>query len=58
MRNSDRAWLALAGGVAAYDLIATDDERLSDAVRGYFKSRPVATADSRAENESGAHPLG
>jgi hypothetical protein len=38
------AWLALAGGVAAYDLIATDDERLSDAARGYFKSRPVATA--------------
>ena len=33
MRNSDRAWLALAAGVAAYDLIATDDER-----------HPVATA--------------
>ena len=26
MRNSDRAWLALAGGVAAYDLIAADDD--------------------------------
>jgi hypothetical protein len=29
MRNSDRAWVALAGGVAAYDLIATDDEQLT-----------------------------
>src|SRR5215475_10916653 len=44
MRNSDRAWLALAGGVAAYDLIATDNERLSDAARRYFKSQPVVTA--------------
>ena len=43
MRNSDRAWLALAGGVAAYDLVATDDELLSDAARRYFKSQPVAT---------------
>ena len=44
MRKSDGAWLALAGGVAAYDLIATDDELLSDAARRYFKSQPVATA--------------
>jgi hypothetical protein len=44
MRNSDRAWLALAGGVATYDLIAADNERLSDAARRYFKSQPVATA--------------
>jgi hypothetical protein len=44
MRNSDRAWLALAVGVAAYDLIATDNERLSDAARRYFKSQPVVTA--------------
>jgi hypothetical protein len=44
MRKSDRAWLALAGGVAAYDLIATDDELLSDAARRYFKSQPVATS--------------
>jgi hypothetical protein len=43
MRNSDRAWLALAGGVAAYDLIATDDELLSDAARRYFKSQPIVT---------------
>ena len=44
MRRSDQAWLALAGGVAAYDLIATDDELLTDAARRYFKSQPVATA--------------
>lgn len=43
MRNSDRAWVALAGGVAAYDLIATDDEQLTSAARRYFKSQPIAT---------------
>jgi hypothetical protein len=43
MRNSDRAWVALAGGVAAYDLIATDDEQLTYAARRYFKSQPIAT---------------
>ena len=44
MRNSDRAWLALAAGVAAYDLVATDEEQLSNAARRYFKSQPIATA--------------
>jgi hypothetical protein len=44
MRNSDRAWLALAAGVVAYDLAAADDEQLSAAARRYFKSQPVATA--------------
>ena len=44
MRNSDRAWLALAVGVAAYDLVATDEEQLTNAARRYFKSQPVATA--------------
>jgi hypothetical protein len=29
MRSSDRAWIALAGGVTAYDLIAPDDEQLT-----------------------------
>jgi hypothetical protein len=43
MRKSDRAWVALAGGVAAYDLIATDDEQLTNAARRYFKSQPIAT---------------
>jgi hypothetical protein len=46
MRNSDRAWVALAGGVAAYDLIATDDEQLTNAARRYFKSQPIATAST------------
>ena len=44
MRNADRAWLALAAGVAAYDLVATDEEQLTGAARRYFKSQPVATA--------------
>jgi hypothetical protein len=43
MRKSDRAWLALASGVAAYDLVAADDELLSDAARRYFRSAPVVT---------------
>jgi hypothetical protein len=43
MRSSDRAWVALAGGVAAYDLIATDDEQLTNAARRYFKSQPITT---------------
>lgn len=44
MRSSDLAWVALASGVAAYDLIATDDEQLTNAARRYFKSQPTATA--------------
>ena len=44
MRNSDRAWLALAAGVTAYDLVATDEEQVTGAARRYFKSQPVATA--------------
>jgi len=46
MRNSDRAWVALAGGVAAYDLIATDDEQLTNAARRYFESRPIVTTST------------
>jgi hypothetical protein len=46
MRSSDRAWLALAGGVAAYDLIATDDELLTNAARRYFKCQPIATVST------------
>ncbi len=44
MRDSDRAWVALAGGVATYDLIATDDEQVTNAARRYCKSQPIATA--------------
>jgi hypothetical protein len=46
MRNSDRAWVALACGVAAYDLIAADDEQLTNAARRYFKSQPIVTAST------------
>jgi hypothetical protein len=46
MRSSDRAWVALASGVAAYDLIATDDELLTNAARRYFKSQPIATVST------------
>jgi hypothetical protein len=44
MRNSDRAGLALAVGMAAYDLVATDEEQLTDAAGRYFRSQPVVTA--------------
>src|ERR1700746_4002023 len=43
MRDSDRAWVASACGVAAYDLIATDDEQVTNAARRHFKSQPIAT---------------
>ena len=56
MRDSDRAWLALAGGVAAYDLIATDDEQVTNAARRYFKSQPIATASMILV--TGLHPVG
>ncbi len=46
MRTSDRAWLVLAGGVAAYDLIAADDEQLTHAARRYFSSQPIVTAST------------
>jgi hypothetical protein len=44
MRNSDRAWVTLASGVATYNLIAGDDEQLSNAARRCFKSQPIGTA--------------
>ena len=43
MRNSDLAW-ALASDVATYDLIAGDDEQLSNAARRCFTSQPIGTA--------------
>ncbi len=46
MRSSDLAWVALAGGIAAYDLTAADDEQLTNAARRYFKSQPIATAST------------
>jgi hypothetical protein len=46
MLKSDEAWLALAAGVAAYDLVAIDDEQLSKATRRYFKAQPVSVASN------------
>ncbi len=46
MRSSDLAWVALASGIAAYDLTAADDEQLTNAARRYFKSQPIATAST------------
>lgn len=46
MRSSDLAWVALAGGIAAYDLAAADDEQLTNAARRYFKSQPIVTAST------------
>ena len=46
IRSSDRAWVALAGAVAAYDLIATDDEQLTNAARRYLKCQPIATVST------------
>jgi hypothetical protein len=36
--------VAVASDVAAYDLIAADDEQLSNAGRRYFESQPIGTA--------------
>ena len=44
MRDSARARVAVAGGVAAYDLIATNDEQVTNAARRYFKCQPIAIA--------------
>src|ERR1700741_2752838 len=44
MRNSDRARVGLAGGIASYELSAPDAEHLTNAARRYFKSQPITTA--------------
>ena len=41
MRPSDRAWIALAAGVIAWDAFSPDDEMLSDASRRYTDSHRV-----------------
>ncbi len=43
MRRSDYAWLALATGIAVYDLTAAEDQTLSAAVRRYQRAHPMAT---------------
>jgi hypothetical protein len=51
MRDSDRAWVAPAGGVAAYDLIATD-EQVTNAARRHFKSQPIVRVDDPGDRPS------
>lgn len=43
LRPADRAWLALAGGVAVYELAASDGELLSEAADRYMLSHPWIT---------------
>ena len=42
--------------MAAYDLIATDDEQVTNAARRYLKSQPIATASMILA--TGLHLLG
>lgn len=43
MRCADRAWLALAAGVLAYEAAAPRGELLSQGVDRYRQRRPVTT---------------
>lgn len=40
LRPADRAWLALAGGVAVYELAASEGELLSEAADRYMLHHP------------------
>lgn len=43
MRAADKAWLAMAAGVLAYELAAPDGELLSDGVDRYLDRHPWLT---------------
>ena len=43
MKPADRAWLALAFGVLAYDLLAPPGETLSEGADRYMDSHPWVT---------------
>ncbi|WNM68325.1 hypothetical protein SEA_TIERRA_36 [Mycobacterium phage Tierra] len=43
LRSSDRAWLALGAGVAAYEISCPRGELLSEGVDRYLSHRPWAT---------------
>lgn len=43
LRPADRAWLALAAGVAAWDLLCPAGETLSEGADRYLATRPVLT---------------
>lgn len=42
MQPADRAWLTLAAGVIAWDVVCPHDEMLSDASARYTKNHPLA----------------
>ncbi|OIN79786.1 DUF7427 family protein [Mycobacterium malmoense] len=43
MRPSDKAWLALAAGVLAWDAVCPRGEMLSEASARYMGARPILT---------------
>lgn len=43
LRHSDKAWLALGVGVAAYEIACPRGELLSEGVDRYLKRRPWTT---------------
>jgi hypothetical protein len=43
MRHGDWAWLAIVGGVLAYELASPPGELLSQAVDRYRRRHPIAT---------------
>lgn len=63
MRPADRAWLALAGGVVAWDFFAPDEETLSEGVDRYLERHPwltravIMTVARHLVNELGLDPL-
>jgi len=44
MRSAERAWVALAVAVAAYEVLARDGELLSHQVDRWLESHPVITS--------------
>lgn len=43
LRPSDKAWIALFAGVVIYDLVAPEDEMLSEAADRYLSDHPIIT---------------
>jgi hypothetical protein len=41
LRAADKAWLVLAAGILAWDIVCEDDEMLTEASRRYAKAHPV-----------------
>lgn len=43
MRPADRAWLSMAASIVVYDLLAHEDEQLSNGVDRYLEPHPWLT---------------